>query len=63
MFTFDDELITVDELCDILLISRNIAYQLLKSGKIKCFRINRKWKIPRSSVQQYIIEQCKTGHI
>ena len=48
------DLITVDELCEILLISRSVAYQLLSSGQIKCFRINRKWKIPRSSVYQDI---------
>ena len=50
-------LITVQELCDILLIGRNAAYQLLSSGKIKCFRINRIWKIPRESVNVYIREQ------
>ena len=54
------DLITVDELCEILLISRSVAYQLLSSGQIKCFRINRKWKIPRSSVYQYIAEQCNS---
>lgn len=54
------DLITVDELCEILLISRSVAYQLLSSGQIKCFRINRKWKIPRNSVYQYIAEQCNS---
>lgn len=47
-------LITVEELCDLLMIGRNAAYQLLNSGKIKCFRINRVWKIPRASVNEYI---------
>ena len=60
MINQNQDLITVDELCDILLISRSIAYQLLNSGKIKCFRINRKWKIPRNSVYQYIVEQCNS---
>lgn len=55
-----DDLVTVDELCDILLISRSLAYRLLNSGEIKCFRINRKWKIPRSSVYKYIADQCKS---
>ena len=55
------DLITVDELCEILLISRSVAYQLLSSGQIKCFRINRKWKIPRSSVYQYISDQCNAS--
>lgn len=55
-----DDLVTVDELCDILLISRSLAYRLLNSGAIKCFRINRKWKIPRSSVYKYITDQCQS---
>ena len=50
-------LITVDELCEVLGISHNAAYQLLSSGKLKCFRIGRIWKIPRECVNDYIREQ------
>ena len=50
-------LITVEELCEILMIGKNAAYQLLSSGKIKCFRIGRIWKIPRESVDEYIRRQ------
>lgn len=53
------ELITVDELCDMLMIGKNLAYRLLNSGEIKCFRINRIWKIPRDSVTEYIRRQCR----
>ena len=51
------DIITIEELCDILRIGRNAAYQLLTTGKIKCFRINRIWKIPKESVSLYIREQ------
>ena len=57
MYNDSDELITVEQLCELLLIGRNAAYQLLSSGQIKCFRINRVWKIPRKSVIKYIQEQ------
>ncbi len=50
-------LITVDELCEVLMIGKNAAYHLLQSGKIKCFRIGRIWKIPRESLDKYIREQ------
>lgn len=50
-------LITVDELCEFLMIGKNAAYHLLQSGKIKCFRIGRIWKIPRESLDKYIREQ------
>jgi len=33
------DLIIVEELCELLMIGRNTAYQILASGKIKCFCI------------------------
>lgn len=53
----EQSLITVDELCEVLMIGKNAAYHLLQSGKIKCFRIGRIWKIPRESLDKYIREQ------
>ena len=49
----------VDELCETLKIGRSAAYRILKSGKLKCFRINRVWKIPRECVIRYIREESK----
>lgn len=50
-------LITVEELCEELMIGKNTAYKLLTSGKLKGFRIGRMWKIPRESLNRYLIEQ------
>ncbi|MDE7176347.1 MAG: helix-turn-helix domain-containing protein [Lachnospiraceae bacterium] len=54
-----EEIITIDELCDILMIGKNLAYRLLTENKIKAFRIGKKWKIPKSSVIQFIQESTK----
>ena len=54
------EIITVDELCETLMIGKNAAYKLLSSGDIKAFRINRIWKIPKQSVTEYIYAQTKS---
>lgn len=51
-----DDIITIDELCDILMIGKNLAYRLLTEKKIKAFRIGKKWKIPKSSVEKFISE-------
>lgn len=51
-----DEIITIDELCDILMIGKNLAYRLLIEKKIKAFRIGKKWRIPKSSVEQFILD-------
>ena len=53
------DLITVDELCELLSIGRNSAYSLLNSGDIKAFRIGRIWKISKESVFEYIKRKSK----
>ena len=57
MENYNQTLITVEELCEFLMIGKNAAYQLLKSGQIKSFRIGRIWKIPKVSIEEYIREQ------
>ncbi len=58
MFNEYDDLITVEELCDILSIGKNIAYKLLNTGDIKAFRTGRTWKIPKISLEKYILRKC-----
>lgn len=50
-------LITVEELCEELMIGKNAAYKLLISGELKGFRIGRIWKIPRESLTDYLKEK------
>lgn len=49
-----DDLLTLDELCEVLQIGRNTAYQILNSGFVPAFRIGRRWKIPKTSVQELL---------
>lgn len=50
-------LITVDDVCETLMIGKNAAYRLLAEGKLKGFRLGRIWKIPRGSLNTYILKQ------
>lgn len=50
------DMITIDELCELLMIGRTTAYKLLQSGELKAFKIGKVWKISRASVEQYIKE-------
>lgn len=52
-----EELISIDDLCSTLNIGKNAAYNLLKTKQIKAFRIGRVWKIPKLSMQEYILTQ------
>ena len=48
------ELLKIEEIQNILHIGRNKTYELLKSGKIKGFKIGREWKATAESVEEYI---------
>ncbi|MCI9490416.1 helix-turn-helix domain-containing protein [Lachnospiraceae bacterium 48-42] len=49
-------LMTVPELADYLCIGRNRAYNLLRDGTIKGFKIGCTWRVSRAVVNQYILE-------
>ena len=51
------ELITVDELCELLQCGYSTAYKLLSENRIPSFKIGRIWKIPKEGVEKYIREQ------
>ena len=57
MESMNTSLMTIEDLCEALMVGKNAAYDLLKSGEVKSFRIGRKWKIPRDSLNEYIKRQ------
>ena len=54
MFKEQGDLISLEELCEMMMIGRNKAYHLLNKGEIKAFKCGRIWKIPKEAVEQYI---------
>lgn len=54
-----DDVMSVEDLCELLRIGRNRVYELLQSGELKGFRLGRVWKIPKSSVETFITSQHK----
>ena len=53
------DLLTVDDLCEKLQVSRNTAYQLLESGDVEGFKVGRNWRIPNISISSYIVNQIR----
>jgi len=51
------EILTTDEVMDYLLIGRNTLYELLRSGKIKAFKIGSSWKISKKALEDYICHE------
>ncbi len=59
MFEDYNDMITVEELCYMLRIGRNKAYELLRSGRIGAFGDGRLWMIPKVAVIEYITTSRK----
>lgn len=51
------EILTVEDVMEILNIGKNAAYDLFRNGEIKCFRLKNRWKIPKQSIIDYINEK------
>ena len=46
--------LTVEDLARILAISKNTAYELVRSRQIRSVKIGRTYRIPRSALQEYL---------
>ena len=49
-----EEILSVEELCEVLRLGSNAAYSLVNSGAVKAFRNGRTWRIPKCAVVDYI---------
>jgi len=55
MFRDYPDVVTVEQLCEMLHIGRNSAYTLIKEKKIRHIRIGKKIKIPKSMIIEFIL--------
>ena len=55
----NNEILTVEEVADILYVGKNTVYALLQSGALRAFRIGKSWRIPRFCLEEYIINKSK----
>lgn len=44
----------VEELAPILGIGRNSAYELVRSGQIRSFRVGRTFRVPKDAVEEFL---------
>ena len=55
-----EEVMTPDEVCEVLRIGKNALYELLSTGKLKAYRNGRVWRIPKVAVQDFILRQINS---
>jgi len=58
------DILTLNELCEVLKISENVAYRLIREKSISAFKVGRIYKIPKKAVESYILvaanmKECK----
>ena len=51
------EFISIAELCTVLGIGNSTAYKLLQNHQIDAFKLAKKWKIPKSSIEDFVSKQ------
>jgi len=57
MFEEYNDIVTAEEVAEMLRIGMNRMYELLKTGSIKAYREGRVWRISRKAVQEYVLSQ------
>ena len=58
MDEFLDEILTVEDVMELLYVGKNTVYSLLQSGQLKGFRLGKSWRIPRESLTKFIMEKA-----
>ncbi|MCD8148925.1 MAG: helix-turn-helix domain-containing protein [Clostridiales bacterium] len=53
-----NDVMTAFDAAEALGVGKNRIYELLETGELKGFRMGRIWKIPKLSVETYILEKA-----
>ncbi|MBP3761304.1 MAG: helix-turn-helix domain-containing protein [Ruminococcus sp.] len=59
----NNDILKIEDVMKLLDIGKNTLYRLLKSGDINAFKIGKVWKIPKSSVDDYVRRHLQSDTI
>ena len=57
---FDDPLLTVGEVAQLMRVSNMTVYRLIKSGQLAAIRVGKNYRIRRRDVWRYLEERAVT---
>jgi len=57
MFEQYDDILTVEEVAEILKIGMTQAYRIVRSGDLKGYKEGKDWKIPKQALNDYVISR------
>ena len=62
MFDEYPDILTTEEVSDLLRAGYNSVYELLNSGKLKGYRNGCVWRIPKESIKKYILDSANLSN-
>lgn len=60
LFADYPDVVSVEQLMQMLQIGQVLAYRLVKKGTIKARKVGREYKIPKTAVIAYLLEEQET---
>ena len=57
MFEQYDDILTVEDIAEILKIGMTQAYKIVRSGNLKGYKEGKDWKIQKQALKEYVISQ------
>ena len=62
MFDEYPDILTTEEVSDLLRAGYNSVYELLNSGKLKGYRNGRVWRMSKESIKKYILDSANLSN-
>jgi len=57
MFEQYDDILTIEDISEILKIGMTQAYKIVRSGQLKGYKEGKDWKIPKQALNDYILSR------
>ena len=57
MFEQYDDILTIEEVAELLRIGMTQAYRIVRSGNLKGYIEGKDWKIPKQALINYVVSQ------
>ena len=56
-----DEVLTMNEICDLLQVDQSTVYKLVRQGSIPGFRVGSDWRFRRDVIERWMVELSMDG--
>ena len=54
-----DDILTIEEVAEILKIGMTKTYRLVRSGNLKGYKEGKDWRIPKQALSEYVISRSR----